>query len=100
MHDVCMHMGLMPPGPSMPTLTLWVVPFAPFAPAFTPHAPSVCVGMRDLTRDQIFLAENKRAILVGTAVTVLEIGGITYYASSSWTDCDDDVDSEGREEKG
>ena len=83
----------------MPTLTPWVVPFAPSAPAFTPHAPSVCVGVRDLAWVQNFLAENKRAILVGTAVTVLTISGVTYYASSSQTDHDDDIDSEKGEKR-
>ena len=86
----------------MPTLTPWVAPFAPFtpsAPAFAPHAPSVHVGTRDLTWVQNLLAENKRAILVGTAVTVLAIGGVTYYASSSQTDRDDDVDSEKGEKR-
>ena len=54
--DVHMRMGLTPPGPSMPTLTLWVAPFAPHAPsvhvgtpcAHTPwtvhiHTPAICI---------------------------------------------------------
>jgi mitochondrial import receptor subunit TOM70 len=51
------------------------------------------------TRLQTFLAENKRAVLIGTAATVVAIGGVAYYASSSRINHDDDIDSEKGEKK-
>lgn len=50
-------------------------------------------------RVQSFLAENKKAILIGTAATVVAIGGAAYYASSSRTVREDDVDSEKGEKR-
>ncbi len=34
-------------------------------------------------RVQMFVAENKKAVLVGTAVAAVAVGGAVYYASSS-----------------
>ncbi|KAF9446300.1 hypothetical protein P691DRAFT_213913 [Macrolepiota fuliginosa MF-IS2] len=36
-----------------------------------------------LERAQDFVAENKRAILIGTAAAVVAVGGVAYYASTS-----------------
>ncbi|KAF8509489.1 ADP/ATP carrier receptor [Gautieria morchelliformis] len=51
------------------------------------------------TRLQTFLAENKRAVLIGTAATVVAIGGVAYYASTSRIIRDDDIDSEKGEKR-
>ncbi|KAF9451143.1 hypothetical protein P691DRAFT_399713 [Macrolepiota fuliginosa MF-IS2] len=37
-----------------------------------------------LERAQDFVVENKRAILIGTAAAVVTVGGVAYYASTSW----------------
>jgi len=52
-----------------------------------------------LTRVQNFLSENKKAVIISTAVVVLAIGGAAYYVSTSRSTLDTDVDLEKSEKK-
>lgn len=36
-----------------------------------------------LERAQVFVSENKRAVIIGTAAAALAVGGVAYYASTS-----------------
>lgn len=57
-------------------------------------SPSVVERVSD------FVSENKRAVLIGAAITVAAIGGAAYYASTSSRRPGDDVEKSDKKEKG